>query len=470
MITLLLLIPLIGCLILLPIEENSIMAKNKLKKIALSISLLNLIVSILMWLEFDSNVSEYQFVYEFNQLSFCHLNVGIDGISLYFVLLTTFITPLCLLSNWTDITKKIKYFVISFLILETLQIAVFVVLDLFLFYIFFESVLIPLFVVILTWGASESRIRAAFLFFLYTFFGSLFMLLAIITIYYNLGSTDFQLISLSEISIESQKWLWLSLSFSKRDMTSRIIHKNRNTLNLLERFPRSNRNYLPSNNKCKDLVVYGSNLSSTVNYPPYTSIVRYMVKIPHNLFPLLVGLIISDGWLQINKVGNTRFFFKQSTDKLEYFFYVFNKLSHYCSSYPYMTQTTINGNIFKGISLTTRTYPCFTELYQMFYNKNIKIVPLNLYEFLTYESLAHWIMGDGTKAHKGLVLQTQSFTVKEVVFIISVLIYKFNLKCNMHMQRNQPTIYISSKSMTKIKPYILPYICNSMRYKLYIKE
>ncbi len=263
---------------------------------------------------------------------------------------------------------------------------------------------------------------------------------------------------------------WLSLSFSKRNMTSRIIHKNKNTLNLLNRFPRSNRNYLPNNNKCKDLVVYGSNLSSTVNYPPYTSIVRYMVKIPHNLFPLLVGLIISDGWLQINKVGNTRFFFKQSTDKLEYFFYVFNKLSHYCSSYPYMTQTTINGNIFKGISLTTRTYPCFTELYQMFYNKNIKIVPLNLYEFLTYESLAHWIMGDGTKAHKGLVLQTQSFTVKEVVFIISVLIYKFNLKCNMHMQRNQPTIYISSKSMTKIKPYILPYICNSMRYKLYIKE
>lgn len=106
----------------------------------------------------------------------------------------------------------------------------------------------------------------------------------------------------------------------------------------------------------------------------------------------------------------------------------------------------------------------------MFYNKNIKIVPLNLYELFTYESLAHWIMGDGTKAHKGLVLQTQSFTIKEVVFIISILIYKFNLKCSIHIQRNQPTIYISSKSITKIKSYILPYICNSMRYKLYIKE
>lgn len=79
-------------------------------------------------------------------------------------------------------------------------------------------------------------------------------------------------------------------------------------------------------------------------------------------------------------------------------------------------------------------------------------------------------MGDGTKAHKGIVLQTQSFTVKEVVFIISILIYKFNLKCSIHMQRNQPTIYISSKSMADIQPYILPYFCNSMRYKLHIKK
>ena len=252
MIASLLIIPLIGCLLLLPIEDNSTIARKKMKKIALSISLLNLMVSIFMWIEFDANTTEYQFVYEFKQLRFCHLNVGIDGTSLYFVLLTTFITPLCLLSNWVDISLgkpsgKIKYFLISFLILETLQIAVFVVLDLLLFYIFFESVLIPLFIIILSWGASLYRIRAAFLLFLYTLFGSLFMLLAIMAILYFVGSTDFQLISLSEISLESQKWLWLSLSFSKRDMTSRIIHKNKQTLNLLERFSRSNINYLPSN-------------------------------------------------------------------------------------------------------------------------------------------------------------------------------------------------------------------------------
>jgi len=109
---------------------------------------------------------------------------------------------------------------------------------------------------------------------------------------------------------------WLLSSFSKRNLTSRIINKNKNTSNLLERFPRSNRNYLPANNRCKDLVVYGSNLSSTVNYPPYTSIVRYMVKIPSHLQSILVGILISDAWLQNNKAGNTRLAFKQSIDKL----------------------------------------------------------------------------------------------------------------------------------------------------------
>jgi len=209
MITLLLVIPLIGSFCLLPFKENTPGNNNRMKQIALATSFLNLFVSVLIWIQFDSNIPDYQFVYEFKELSFCHLNVGIDGTSLFFVLLTTFITPICLLSNWNDISEKLKYFLISFLILETLQIAVFVVLDLLLFYVFFESVLIPLFIIILSWGASSARIRAAFLLFLYTLAGSLFMLLSILTIYHNLGTTDFQIISVTEISLESQKWLWL---------------------------------------------------------------------------------------------------------------------------------------------------------------------------------------------------------------------------------------------------------------------
>nr|YP_009522502.1 NADH dehydrogenase subunit 4 [Hygrophorus russula]AXQ02225.1 NADH dehydrogenase subunit 4 [Hygrophorus russula] len=209
MITLLLLVPIIGSLILIPIQEDSINNKSKMKIIALSTSLINLIISIFMWIQFDSNTTQYQFIYEFNQLSFCHFNLGIDGISLYFVLLTTFVTPIALLSSYTNITKNLKFFLISFLMLETLQICAFVSLDLLLFYIFFESVLPILFIVIILFGHDENRFRSAFLFFLYTLAGSLPMLLCILLIYSFLGSTDFQLISLSDISLEYQKILWL---------------------------------------------------------------------------------------------------------------------------------------------------------------------------------------------------------------------------------------------------------------------
>ena len=209
MLSLLLLIPIIGSLLLLTIPEDSIENKIRMKKITLITMLINFLISIYIWLEFDSSTSQYQFVYEFIKLNYCHLNIGIDGISLYFVLLTTFVSPIAVLSNYNNINNNLKYFLISFLLLETLQIGVFVVLDLLLFYIFFESVLPILFLIIIVYGSGEARIRSALLLFLYTLAGSLFMLLAILQIYSYVGSTDFQIISLSEINLNSQKILWL---------------------------------------------------------------------------------------------------------------------------------------------------------------------------------------------------------------------------------------------------------------------
>ena len=120
MLQLLLLIPILGSLLLLLIPENSIENKSKIKDIAVTTSILNFILSLVLWVQFDSSISDYQFVYEFTQLSFCHFNLGIDGISLYYVLLTTFITPIALVSNYSNINKNLKFFFISFLVLETL--------------------------------------------------------------------------------------------------------------------------------------------------------------------------------------------------------------------------------------------------------------------------------------------------------------------------------------------------------------
>jgi len=210
MLTLLLITPLIGSLFILSIQENTINSHSKMRTIAIISSLITFLISIFLWLNFDSNTTQFQFVSEFDYLTFGHLNFGVDGISLYFVLLTTFITPIAIISNAYNINSNLKFFLIAFLILETLQLALFLVLDLLLFYIFFESVLPILFIIIIVYGSGEFRFRSANLFFLYTLFGSLFMLLAILQIYNLVGTTDFQLISLVDINAEAQKILWLA--------------------------------------------------------------------------------------------------------------------------------------------------------------------------------------------------------------------------------------------------------------------
>jgi len=182
MLTLLLMIPILGSLILLPFSNEIEKNIETMKKIALTTSLITFLISLIIWYQFDSNTTQYQFVSEFNQLKFLHLNLGIDGISLYFVLLTTFVTPIALLSNYNNIKRNNKYFLISFLLLETLQMCAFVSLDLLLFYVFFESVLPILFIIIVVFGHGNDRFRSAFLLFLYTLAGSLPMLLSILII------------------------------------------------------------------------------------------------------------------------------------------------------------------------------------------------------------------------------------------------------------------------------------------------
>jgi NADH-ubiquinone oxidoreductase chain 4 len=186
---LLLLIPLIGIFIISTAISYNISDLNT-KRIALSISILNLIVSLIIYILFDFSNKQFQFVQEYHQVNFFDFYLGIDGLSIYFVLLTTIIMPISLLSNWASINKNIRSFVIIILLLETLLLAVFLVLDILLFYIFFESILPPLFILIGLYGSSN-KVRASFYLFLYTLLGSLFLLLSIITMSSIMGTTDF---------------------------------------------------------------------------------------------------------------------------------------------------------------------------------------------------------------------------------------------------------------------------------------
>lgn len=204
-----LVVPLIGTFLLLCIPSSN---DSILKAVALNISCIVYIISLFLWVFFNKSIGSFQFVSRILWIPFLNLNfsIGIDGISLFFVLLTTLLIFLCILISWTSVKVHIKEFLIAFLILEFFLIGVFSILDLLLFYIFFESVLIPMYLIVGIWGSRERKIRAAYFFFLYTLLGSVLMLLSILYIYYQAGSTDYEILLTFAFSKIEQKFLWFS--------------------------------------------------------------------------------------------------------------------------------------------------------------------------------------------------------------------------------------------------------------------
>ena len=205
----LILLPTIGALFLFftkDKEENNLTAKY----VALFVTTVNFFISIYLWFYFDQSTSNFQFVEDRNWIDgFINYKIGVDGISILFIILTTFITPLCVISVNNSVKKRLRDFLIAILIMESFMIGVFCALDLVVFYLFFEAGLIPMFIIIGIWGGPK-RVYSAFKFFLYTLLGSVLMLVAIISIYWISGTTD--VIKLYELGIDVkyQNLLWLA--------------------------------------------------------------------------------------------------------------------------------------------------------------------------------------------------------------------------------------------------------------------
>ena len=205
--------PLLGAFIILVFvnsEDEELTAKNA-RYAALYASGITFVMSIGLWFWFERGTADFQFVEQVDWIPEYGISyrMGVDGISMPFVLLSTLLTPLCILHSWDAIKVRVKEYMMAFLILETLMVGMFCALDIMVFYVFFEGVLIPMFLIIGIWGGAR-RVYSAFKFFLYTLAGSVLMLLAILAMYFQAGTTDIEVLLRTALPPEMQIWLWLA--------------------------------------------------------------------------------------------------------------------------------------------------------------------------------------------------------------------------------------------------------------------
>jgi hypothetical protein len=217
-----------------------------------------------------------------------------------------------------------------------------------------------------------------------------------------------------------------------------------------------------------ELEVWGINLRSTVG-EKFTRKELAMVKLPNHIQGIMIGFILSDASFS-KTYKNALLRFKQSLEHFEYLWFVFNNLSHYCYSYPKLyTQMTGRTRTYE-LLFYTRSLPCITELHSLFYVNRIKIIPQNIYEFLTPIALAHWIMGDVTRRDNGLTLCTNSYSIQEIVLLMNVLIVKYRFVCTLRKDKGKSTIYISEKYLKLLRTIVLPHMVPSMLYKIGLEK
>ncbi|CCD91226.1 NADH-quinone oxidoreductase subunit M [Bradyrhizobium sp. HKCCYLRH3099] len=203
-------LPLVGALLIYLVRGDDEAAQRNARWIALWTTLITFAVSVILVLRFDPGQTDFQFVEKKNWLAAgISYHMGVDGISLPFVILTTALMPFCIVASWKSVKNRLREYMMAFLILETLMVGTFSALDLVLFYLFFEGGLIPMFLIIGVWGGPR-RVYASFKFFLYTLLGSVLMLLAIMALYWNAGTTDIPTLMHTAVPRNLQTWAWLA--------------------------------------------------------------------------------------------------------------------------------------------------------------------------------------------------------------------------------------------------------------------
>ncbi|CCG09332.1 NADH-quinone oxidoreductase subunit M [Pararhodospirillum photometricum] len=205
-------LPLVGAVFIVTIRGDEAVVARNTRHVALLTTVFTFLLSLKLWIGFDQTQQGFQFVERDVWLPSYNIayHMGVDGISVLFVLLSTFLSVICVLASWESIQKHIKEYMIAFLVLETMMVGMFCALDFVLFYIFFEGVLIPMFLIIGIWGGVR-RVYAAFKFFLYTLLGSVLMLLAMLTMYFQAGTTDIPSLMTHAFPAGLQTWLWLAM-------------------------------------------------------------------------------------------------------------------------------------------------------------------------------------------------------------------------------------------------------------------
>ena len=218
-------LPLVGAFLILLIRDDGQSAGRNIRNVALLTTVFTFVLSIFIWAGFDYSVPGFQMVekHEWFDANISY-HMGVDGISMLFVILSTFLMPFCILASWESVQHRVKEYMIAFLILETFMIGVFCALDVVLFYVFFEASLLPMFIIIGVWGGKR-RVYASFKFFLYTLAGSVLMLLAMMAMYWQAGTTDIPTLLTHAFPAHMQYWLWVAFfaSFAVK-MPMRPVH------------------------------------------------------------------------------------------------------------------------------------------------------------------------------------------------------------------------------------------------------